>query len=46
MNGIHQVLAYEDYINLNGDNIKTTERNAYMLLNVCKDIGLKVNREN
>ena len=39
----HQALAYADYVNLIGDDIKTIERNADMLLNACKDIGLAVN---
>ena len=38
-----QVLAYADDVNLIGDDIRTLERNAYMLLNACKDIGLAVN---
>ena len=43
VNGTHQVLAYADDVNLIGDDIKTTERNADVLLNACKDIGLAVN---
>ena len=43
MNGTHQVLAYADDVNLIGDDIKTIERNADVLLNACKDIGLAVN---
>ena len=43
MNGTHQVLAYGDDVNLIGGDIKTIERNADVLLNVCKDIGLAVN---
>ena len=46
MNGTHQVLAYADDVNLIGDDIRTTERNADVLLNVYKNIGLAVNREN
>ena len=40
--------AYEnaDDVNLIGFDIRTIERNADMLLNACKDIGLAVNREN
>ena len=45
MNGTHQVLAYADDVNLIGDYIRTIERNADMLLNACKDIGLAVNTE-
>ena len=43
MNGTHQVLAYADDVNLIGDDIRTIKRNAYVLLNACKDIGLSVN---
>ena len=43
MNGTHQVLAYADDVNLTGDDIRTIERNADVLLNACKDIGLTVN---
>ena len=43
MNSTHQVLAYADDVNLIGDDIRTTERNADTLLNACKKIGLSVN---
>ena len=43
MNGTHQVLAYADDVNLIGDDIRAIERNADVLLNACKDIGLAVN---
>jgi len=39
----HQVLVYADDVNSIGDDIRTIERNAYLLLNACKDIGLAVN---
>ena len=39
----HQVLAYADDVDLIGDDIRTIERNAEVLLNACKDIGLAVN---
>ena len=42
MNGTHQVLAYADDVNLIGDDIRI-ERNADVLLNAYKDIGLAVN---
>ena len=38
MKGAHQVLAYADDVNLIGDDIKTIERNADVLLNAYKDI--------
>ena len=37
------VLAYADDVNLIGGDIRTIERNADVLLNACKDIGLAVN---
>ena len=43
MNGTHQVLSYADVVNLIGDDIRTIERNADVLLNACKDIDLAVN---
>ena len=43
MTGIHQVLACEDNVNLTGDDIRAIDRNADVLLNACKDIGLAVN---
>ena len=36
MNGTHQVLAYADDVNLIGNDIRTIERNADVLLNACK----------
>ena len=41
--GTHEVLTYADDVNLIGDDIRTIERNADVLLNACKDIGLAVN---
>ena len=45
MNVTHQALAYADDVNLIGDDIRTIERNADVLLNACKDIGLAVNTD-
>ena len=39
MNDTHQVLAYANDVNLICVDIRTTERNADVLLNACKDIG-------
>ena len=39
----HQLLAYANDVNSIGDDIKTKDRNADVLLNACKDIGLAVN---
>ena len=36
-------MAYADDVNFIDDDIRTTERNAEVLLNACKDIGLAVN---
>ena len=38
MSGTHQVLAYADGVNLIGNEIRTIERNADVLINACKDI--------
>ena len=47
MDGTHQVLAYADDVILIGDDIRTIERNADVLLDACKIIGLAVkHREN
>ena len=35
---------YADYVNLIGNDIRITERNADVLLNSCKNIGLAVNK--
>ena len=43
MNGPHQVLAYADDVNLIGDDIRTIERNADVLLNANKDVYLALN---
>ena len=34
---------YADDVNLIGDDIRAIDRNADVLLNACKDIGLAVN---
>ena len=43
MNGTYQVLAYANDVNLIGDDNKSMKRNAALLLNTCKNIGLAVN---
>jgi hypothetical protein len=42
MNDTHQILPNVDDVNLLGDDIRTIERNADVLLKACKDIGLAV----
>ena len=37
MEATHPMLAYADDVNLIGDDIRTIERNADVLLNACKD---------
>jgi hypothetical protein len=43
MYGTHYLLAYEDDVNLIGDDIRIIDKNANKLLNACKDIDLAVN---
>ena len=43
MNDTHQVLAYEEEVNLVVDHIMKIERYIDVSLNACKDIGLAVN---
>ena len=42
MNATHQIFTYADDVNLIGDDIGIIERNANVLLNDSKDIGLAV----
>jgi hypothetical protein len=46
MNATHKAFAYADDVNLIGYDMRTIERNADVLLNACKDIGLAVHMEN
>jgi hypothetical protein len=43
LNGIHQLLAYANDVNLLGDNIDTLEKNTETLIDASKDVGLKIN---
>jgi sorting nexin-29 len=43
--GTHQLLGYADDINLLGENINITKKNAEALLDASKEIGLEVNSE-
>jgi hypothetical protein len=45
MNGIHQLLAYADDVNLLGDNIDTIKKNAETLIDASKGVGLEINVE-
>ena len=42
MNDTQQELIYADDVNIIGDDVRTIERNANVLLNTYKDIGLAV----
>jgi hypothetical protein len=45
LNGIHQLLAYTDYVSIVGENINTIQKNTEVLLYASKDVGLEVNPE-
>jgi hypothetical protein len=45
LNGTHQLLAYADDVNLQGDNIDTIRRNTENLIDASKEVGLEVNAE-
>jgi hypothetical protein len=45
LNGTHQLLVYDNDVNLLGDNIDTTKRNTETLIDANKEADLKVNAE-
>jgi hypothetical protein len=45
LNGIHQLLAYNDDVNLLGDNMDTTKKNTETLIDASKEVGLEINIE-
>jgi hypothetical protein len=45
LNGIHQILAYADDVNIVGGNIDIIKKNTEALLDANKEVGLEVNPE-
>ncbi|KAJ4444356.1 hypothetical protein ANN_06148 [Periplaneta americana] len=45
LNGLHQLLAYADGVNMLGENPQTIRENTGILLEASKEIGLEVNPE-
>jgi hypothetical protein len=45
LNGTHQLLAYADDVNLQGDNIDTIEKTTETLIDASKEVGLEINVE-
>jgi hypothetical protein len=45
LNGIHQLLAYADDVNLLGGNIDTINKNTQTLIDASKEVDLEVNIE-
>jgi hypothetical protein len=45
LNGIHQLLAYVDDVNLLGDNTETIKRNKETLTDASNEVGLEENTE-
>jgi hypothetical protein len=45
LNGTHQLLAYADDVNLQGDNIDTIKKNTETLIDASKDVGLEIKIE-
>jgi hypothetical protein len=46
LNRTHQLLAYENDMNLLRGNTETIKENTQTLINASKEVGLEVNREN
>jgi hypothetical protein len=44
LNGIHQLLAYADNVNLLGDNIDTIKKNTETSIDANKEVGLEMEK--
>jgi hypothetical protein len=42
LNGIHQLLAYADDVNLLRDSIDTIKKNTEILIDASKEVGLEM----
>jgi hypothetical protein len=42
LNGTHQLLAFTDDVNLQGDNIHTIKKNTETLIDGSKEVGLEI----
>jgi hypothetical protein len=45
LNGIHQLLAYADVVNILGDNIDTIEKNTETSIHASKEVCLEISVE-
>jgi hypothetical protein len=45
LNGIHQLLAYTDDVNLLRDNIDAIKKNTETVINASKEVGAEINAE-
>jgi hypothetical protein len=43
LNGTHQLLAYNDDVNLLGDNIDTIKKKTETLIDASKEVGIEIN---